>query len=56
MVRVSRTTTSLTRLATSGRASEAGTGVTIPTQWLESRGVSTGTGMSRRRLSPASCA
>jgi hypothetical protein len=56
MVRRSRTTTSFTRLSTSGRASEAGTGVTRPTQWLERRGVRNGTMMTWRRLRPASSA
>ena len=34
----------------------AGTGVTSPTQWLDSRGVSTGTGTMSRRGSPATAA
>ena len=34
----------------------AGSGVTRPTQRDDRRGVSTGTGMSRRRWSPASSA
>ena len=33
-----------------------GTGVTSPTQWLDSRGVSTGTGTMSRRGSPATAA
>ncbi len=35
---------------------EAGTGVTSPTQWLDSPGVSTGTGTITRRRSPATSA
>ena len=49
-------TTSLRSDSTSGRAMPAGTGVTRPTQWLDSRGVSSGTGTIRRRGSPATAA
>ena len=42
--------------STSGRAMLAGTGVTMPTQWLDRPGVSTGTGTTRRRVRPATCA
>ena len=54
--RRSVTTTSLTRLSTSSRASRTGTGVTRPTQCDESPGVRTGTAMSRRLGSPATWA
>lgn len=49
-------TTSCRSDSTSGRAMEAGTGVTAPTQWLDRDGVSTGTGSSTRRRSPATVA
>ena len=42
--------------STSGRAMLAGTGVTMPTQWLDKPGVSTGTGTTLRRESPATSA
>ena len=45
----SRTTTSLRRPSMSGRAMPAGTGETRLTQYEESRGVRTGTGIMRRR-------
>ena len=50
------TTTSLTRLSTSGRARPPGRGVTRPTQRLERLGESTGTGTMSRRRRPASSA
>lgn len=49
-------TTSCRSDSASGRATLAGTGVTSPTQWLDSRGVSTGTGTITRRGSPATVA
>ncbi len=53
---LSATVTSLRRLLTSGLATPVGSGVTSPIQCLESCGLSTGTGMIRRRRSPASSA
>ena len=52
----SRHTTSWRSDSVSGRAMEAGTGVTSPIQWLDSPGVSTGTGTITRRRSPATSA
>jgi len=52
----SRHTTSWRSDSVSGRAMDAGTGVTSPTQWLDRPGVSTGTGSTSRRLSPATAA
>ena len=52
----SRQKTSCLRDATSGRAIARGTGVTMPTQWLESVGDSTGTGTMMRRRSSATAA
>ena len=49
-------TTSLMRDPTNGRAIEAGTGVTSPTQRLESAGERTGTGMMMRLRNPATLA
>ncbi|CAO0837965.1 hypothetical protein SMICM17S_10413 [Streptomyces microflavus] len=49
----SRQTTSWRSDSASGRAMDRGTGVTSPIQWLESVGVSTGTGTITRRGSPA---
>jgi hypothetical protein len=46
-------TTSFRSDSTSGMAWRAGTGVTSPTQSEESRGVSSGTGRSKRGRSPA---
>ena len=50
------TTTAVTSESTSGRARRAGTGVTSPIHSDDRRGVNTGTGMSRRVVSPASAA
>jgi hypothetical protein len=52
--RSGRTTTSLIRLSTNGRASPYGSGVTRLTQCDDKRGVSSGTGTMSRRRSPAS--
>jgi hypothetical protein len=52
----SEQTTVLRSDSTSGRAIDAGTGVTTPTQWLDSPGLSTGTGRIRRLGSPATAA
>ncbi|BCB90834.1 hypothetical protein Psuf_081470 [Phytohabitans suffuscus] len=52
----SPTTASCTRLCTSGRASRPGTGVTSPTQYADSRGVSGRTGTMTRRDRPATFA
>ncbi len=52
----SRHTTSWRSDSVSGRAMELGTGVTRPTQRLESVGVSTGTGRITRGRSPATAA
>ena len=49
-------TTVLRSDSTSGRAMDAGTGVTTPTQWLDSDGVKKGTGRIRRRGRPATSA
>ncbi len=49
-------TASWRRDSTSGLASEPGTGVMTPTQWLDSVGVSTGTGRIRRRRRPRAAA
>ena len=49
-------TTSMRSDSTSGRAIEFGTGVTSPTQWPDSLGVSTGTGTISRRRRPATAA
>ncbi|GAA3127173.1 hypothetical protein GCM10017687_47400 [Streptomyces echinatus] len=46
-------TTSWRSDSVNGRAIDAGTGVTSPTQWLERPGVRTGTGTMSRRGSPA---
>ncbi|CAM5259332.1 hypothetical protein SHIRM173S_09555 [Streptomyces hirsutus] len=49
-------TTSWRSDSVNGRAREAGTGVTSPIQWLDSLGVSTGTGTTSRRRRPATTA
>ena len=49
-------TTSCTRESTNGRAMLFGTGVTRPTQWLDSEGVRSGTGRMRRGARPATAA
>jgi hypothetical protein len=50
------TTASLRRDSINGWAIAFGTGVTTLTQWLESHGDSTGTGMMTLRFSPATSA
>ena len=50
------TLTSLTRRFDQFSGERRGTGVTRPTQWDDNPGVSSGTGMSRRRVSPATSA
>ena len=52
----SRHTTSCTSESINGMAMARGTGVTRPTQCDDSRGVSTGTGKTRRGGSPATAA